>query len=182
MLSTFHSIRYFYNCLSPLQVMPKPVLTLLDLSFPLASSDLGAETLENEFMMNNFHLSQVHFSHPILYAYHTTVVLFNCTCQHVSCIWEISACIIFKIGLLLLFITLLEGLEFSCSCGSVAQKFTCLSLQIPKRMEEVTLAGLDTSSLDDEAFNLEAAQDRCILRLIASCCNGKFLQLIHKCL
>lgn len=86
MLSTFHSIRYFYNCLFPLQVMPKPVLTLLDLSFPLASSDLGAETLENEFMMNNFHLSQVYFSHPILYAYHTTVVLFNCTCQHVSCI------------------------------------------------------------------------------------------------
>lgn len=41
-------------------------------------------------------------------------------------------------------------------------------------------AGLDTSLLDDEAFNLEAAQDRCILRLIASCCNGKSLKLIHK--
>lgn len=34
-------------------------------------------------------------------------------------------------------------------------------------------AGLDTTAVDDEAFNVEAAQDRCILRLIASCCNGK---------
>lgn len=42
-------------------------------------------------------------------------------------------------------------------------------------MEEMTSAGLDTSSLDDESFNFEAAQDRCILRLIASCCNGEFL-------
>ena len=44
---------------SSFQVMPKPVLTLLDLSFPLASSDLGAETLENEFILKNMHLSQV---------------------------------------------------------------------------------------------------------------------------
>ena len=36
-------------------------------------------------------------------------------------------------------------------------------------------AGLDTASLDDEAFTMEAAQDRCILRLIASCCNGEYL-------
>ncbi|KAI9174226.1 hypothetical protein LWI28_014153 [Acer negundo] len=83
------------------QVMPKPVLTLLDLSFPLASSDLGAETLENEFILNNINLSQ-----------------------------------------------------------------------IQKRIEETASAGLDISSLDDEAFNTEAAQDRCILRLIAACCNG----------
>ncbi|KAK7845380.1 wd repeat and hmg-box dna-binding protein 1 [Quercus suber] len=83
------------------QVMPKPVLTLLNLSFPVASSDLGAEALENEFILNNMHL-----------------------------------------------------------------------LQIQKRMEEMAGAGLDTTSLDDEAFNTEAAQDRCILRLIASCCNG----------
>lgn len=48
-------------------------------------------------------------------------------------------------------------------------------MQIQKRMEEKANAGLDTSSLDDEAFNLEAAQDRCILRLIASCCNGEFV-------
>lgn len=82
-------------------VMPKPVLTLLNLSFPLASSDLGSEALENEFIMNNMHL-----------------------------------------------------------------------FEIQKRMEEMDRAGLDPSSLDDDAFNLEAAQDRCILRLIASCCNG----------
>ncbi|XP_054806896.1 protein ENHANCER OF LHP1 1 isoform X1 [Prosopis cineraria] len=83
------------------QVMPKPVLTLLNLSFPLASSDLGSEALENEFIMNNMHL-----------------------------------------------------------------------FEIQKRMDEMAVAGLDAGSLDDEAFNLEAAQDRCILRLIASCCNG----------
>lgn len=41
------------------QVLPKPVLTLLNLSFPLASSDLGEEALENEFMLNNLHRSQV---------------------------------------------------------------------------------------------------------------------------
>lgn len=44
---------------SSFQVMPKPVLSLLNLSFPLASSDLGAEALENEFMLNSMHLSQV---------------------------------------------------------------------------------------------------------------------------
>ncbi|KAI4344011.1 hypothetical protein L6164_011288 [Bauhinia variegata] len=82
------------------QVMPKPVLTLLNLSFPLASSDLGSEALEHEFIMNSTRL-----------------------------------------------------------------------FEIQKRMEEMASAGFDTSSLDDEAFNMEAAQDRCILRLIASCCN-----------
>lgn len=41
------------------QATPKPVLTLLDLSFPLAASDLGAESLENEFIVTNMHLSQV---------------------------------------------------------------------------------------------------------------------------
>ncbi|XP_065879625.1 protein ENHANCER OF LHP1 1 [Euphorbia lathyris] len=83
------------------QVMPKPVLTLVNLSFPLASSDLGADALENEFILNNMHLSQIR-----------------------------------------------------------------------RRMEEAAIAGLDTGSIDDEAFNMEAAQDKCILRLIASCCNG----------
>jgi hypothetical protein len=39
--------------------MPKPVLTIVELSFPLASSDLGANSLENEFMMKKLHLSQV---------------------------------------------------------------------------------------------------------------------------
>ncbi|KAL0463724.1 UNVERIFIED_CONTAM: hypothetical protein Slati_0260000 [Sesamum latifolium] len=83
------------------QSTPKPVLTLLDLSFPLACSDLGADSLENEFMMNNMHLSLVQRS-----------------------------------------------------------------------MEERAASGHDTTSLDDEAFNLETSLDRCILRLIASCCNG----------
>ncbi|KAL0396910.1 UNVERIFIED_CONTAM: hypothetical protein Scaly_0139400 [Sesamum calycinum] len=83
------------------QSTPKPVLTLLDLSFPLACSDLGADSLENEFMMNNMHLSLVQRS-----------------------------------------------------------------------IEERAASGHDTASLDDEAFNLETSLDRCILRLIASCCNG----------
>ncbi|CAI0412559.1 unnamed protein product [Linum tenue] len=83
------------------QVMPKPILTLLDLSSPLASSDLGADVLENEFILNNLHL-----------------------------------------------------------------------FQIQKRIEESSSDGRDTTDLDDEAFSTEAAQDRCILRLIASCCNS----------
>lgn len=83
------------------QATPKPVLTLLDLSFPLATSDLGAESLENEFIVTNMHLSQ-----------------------------------------------------------------------IQNRLEAAAGVGEDTSSLDDEAFNTETALDRCILRLIASCCNG----------
>lgn len=48
-------------------------------------------------------------------------------------------------------------------------------MQIQKSMEEMDNAGLDASSLDDDAFKLEAAQDKCILKLIASCCNGEFL-------
>ncbi|PIN06279.1 WD40 repeat protein [Handroanthus impetiginosus] len=83
------------------QSTPKPVLTLLDLSFPLASSDLGADSLENEFIMTNMHLSR-----------------------------------------------------------------------IQRSIEERAASGHDTTSLDDEAFNLETSLDRCILRLIASCCNG----------
>ncbi|XP_075479186.1 protein ENHANCER OF LHP1 1 [Primulina tabacum] len=83
------------------QCTPKPVLTLLDLTFPLASSDLGADSLENEFIMHNMHLSQ-----------------------------------------------------------------------IQKRIEEMGALGHDITSLDDEAFDLETSLDRCILRLIASCCNG----------
>ena len=46
-------------------------------------------------------------------------------------------------------------------------------IQIQKQIEEMSGSGLDTTSLDDEAFNVEAAQDKCILRLIASCCNGQ---------
>lgn len=41
---------------------------------------------------------------------------------------------------------------------------------------------LDASSPDDEAFKLEAGQDKCILRLITSCCNSVFiLRLIIGC-
>lgn len=48
------------------QVMPKPVLTPLNLSFPLASSDLGgSEAHEKEFMMNNLRLYEVCFSYTL---------------------------------------------------------------------------------------------------------------------
>ncbi|CAL5073973.1 unnamed protein product [Urochloa decumbens] len=83
------------------QVMPKPVLTILELSFPIASSDLGANSLENEFMMRKLHLSQ-----------------------------------------------------------------------IQNKIDEMAALGLDTTAYDDEAFNMEAGLDRCILRLISSCCSG----------
>ncbi|KAG5522671.1 hypothetical protein RHGRI_034720 [Rhododendron griersonianum] len=83
------------------QVIPKPVLNLMDLSFPLASSDLGADNLENEFILHNLHLSQIN-----------------------------------------------------------------------KTIEEMMSTGQDTTSLDDEAFNMDASLDRCIFKLIASCCNG----------
>ncbi|KAL9267033.1 ENHANCER OF LHP1 1-like protein, partial [Drosera capensis] len=87
------------------KVNPKPVLTLLDLSIPLACSDLGADVLENEFILRNIQL------------------------------WKTQ-----------------------------------------KRIDEMMSLGLDTTALDDEAFNMETALDRCILRLIASCCNGDKLQ------
>lgn len=82
-------------------VTPKPVLTLLDLSFPLPSSDLGAGDLENEFIMSNLQLSRTQM-----------------------------------------------------------------------KIKERAGAGLDTTALEDEAFNTETAIDRCILRLIATCCNS----------
>ncbi|KAF9593767.1 hypothetical protein IFM89_025392, partial [Coptis chinensis] len=82
-------------------VMPKPVLTLLGLSIPLASSDLGADDLEKEFILSNLNLTQAE-----------------------------------------------------------------------KKIEELAAAGLDTSSQDKEAFDLEFSLDKCILRLIAACCNG----------
>lgn len=42
-----------------IQVMPKPILTLFNLSFPLASSDLGASEYENELIFCNMRISQV---------------------------------------------------------------------------------------------------------------------------
>lgn len=49
------------------QAVPKPVLSVFPLSFLVASSDLGPNDLENEFLMNSLHLSQVctcHFLTP----------------------------------------------------------------------------------------------------------------------
>lgn len=46
-------------CIFLFQVSSKPVLSLLDLSYPLASSDLGADTLEKEFIFRNTRLLQV---------------------------------------------------------------------------------------------------------------------------
>ncbi|CAO2181596.1 unnamed protein product [Urochloa humidicola] len=83
------------------KVMPKPVLTLLELSFPIASSDLGVNSLENEFMMSKLHLSQ-----------------------------------------------------------------------IQNKMDEMVALGLHTTAYADEAFNMEAGLDRCILSLISCCCSG----------
>lgn len=77
------------------------------------------------------------------------------------------------IGFLQIFLNT-KGYEKSST--NAVQRLRLLELcfcQIQKRMEEMAGAGLDTTSLDDEAFNTEAAQDRCILRLIASCCNGE---------
>lgn len=51
------------------------------------------------------------------------------------------------------------------------------SSQVQRRIDQMAVACLDTTSLGDEAFNIEAAQDRCILRLIASCCNGEMLHI-----
>ncbi|MCL7035969.1 hypothetical protein MKW94_022549 [Papaver nudicaule] len=48
-------------CKNPLTyplVTPKPVLTLLNLLFPLASSDLGANVFENKLMLKSLSLSQ----------------------------------------------------------------------------------------------------------------------------
>ncbi|KAK9105292.1 hypothetical protein Scep_022136 [Stephania cephalantha] len=44
--------------------------------------------------------------------------------------------------------------------------------QTHKKIENMATAGLDTVSLEDEAFDLEASLDKCILRLIAACCNA----------
>ncbi|KAF3781211.1 WD repeat and HMG-box DNA-binding protein 1 [Nymphaea thermarum] len=83
------------------QVAPKPVLTPFSLACPLASSDLGADDLEKEFMMNNLYIVQA------------------------------------------------EG-----------------------KIAEMAALGLDTTLQDEEILNLEASLDRCILKLIASCCKG----------
>uniref|UniRef100_A0A1J3CIA0 WD repeat and HMG-box DNA-binding protein 1 n=1 Tax=Noccaea caerulescens TaxID=107243 RepID=A0A1J3CIA0_NOCCA len=46
-----------------------------------------------------------------------------------------------------------------------------------RRVDEMALSGVDTTALEDEAFDLEVSQDKCILRLISSCCSSdKFLR------
>eukprot|EP01018_Ginkgo_biloba_P014897 Gb_40172 [translate_table: standard] len=83
------------------QVNPKPVLSVLNLSLPLACSDLGADDLENEYLRGSLLLSET-----------------------------------------------LRKVEETATCGSEAQ------------IEE------------DNIFKMEAALDRCLLRLIANCCKG----------
>lgn len=46
--------------------------------------------------------------------------------------------------------------------------------QIRKKIKDMEACGLDVTALDDEAFNLEVKLDRCILKLIASCCHSKY--------
>lgn len=70
-----------------------------------------------------------------------------------------------------MFLSVLKG-----SICDIVFNRCCLS-QIQKKIEEMAALGLDTIALDDEAFNMEAALDRCILRLISSCCNGTRLEL-----
>lgn len=43
----------------------------------------------------------------------------------------------------------------------------------------MTLSGVDTTALEDEAFDMEVSQDKCILRLISSCCSSK--SIIYMC-
>ncbi|XP_010495876.1 PREDICTED: WD repeat and HMG-box DNA-binding protein 1-like [Camelina sativa] len=83
------------------QVTPKPILTILDLSLPLASSDLGAASLENELILKQLRLYETQ-----------------------------------------------------------------------QRVDDMALAGVDTTALEDEAFDMEVSQDKCILRLISSCCSS----------
>ncbi|VVB16977.1 unnamed protein product [Arabis nemorensis] len=82
-------------------VTPKPILTILDLSLPLASSDLGATSLENELILKQLRLYETQ-----------------------------------------------------------------------RRVDDMTLSGVDTTALEDEAFDIEVCQDKCILRLISSCCSS----------
>lgn len=44
----------------------------------------------------------------------------------------------------------------------------------------MALSGVDTTALEDEAFDLEVSQDKCILKLISSCCSSKSIYL-HAC-
>ncbi|KAJ0962258.1 hypothetical protein J5N97_030086 [Dioscorea zingiberensis] len=48
--------------------------------------------------------------------------------------------------------------------------------QVQNKIEEMVAAGIDATALNDEAFNIEASMDRCILKLIASCCSSDKLR------
>ncbi|CAN8268394.1 unnamed protein product [Cochlearia groenlandica] len=88
------------------QVTPKPILTILDLALPLASSDLGAASLENELMLKQLRLYETQ-----------------------------------------------------------------------RRVDDMAMLNVDTTTLEDEAFDQQVSQDKCILRLISSCCNSdKFVR------
>ncbi|CAF1708397.1 protein ENHANCER OF LHP1 1 [Brassica napus] len=88
------------------QVTPKPILSILDFSLPLASSDLGAASLENEFIIKQLRLYETQ-----------------------------------------------------------------------RRVDDMAFAEVDTTAIEDEAFDLVFSQDRCILRLISSCCSrDKFVR------
>lgn len=83
------------------QVAPKPVLSVLNLSLPLACSDLGADDLENEYLRGSLLLSQMQ-----------------------------------------------------------------------KKAEDAVACGRESNMEEDSIFKMEAALDRCLLRLIANCCKG----------
>jgi chromosome transmission fidelity protein 4 len=83
------------------QVAPKPVLSVLNLSLPLACSDLGADDLENEYLRGSLVLSQMQ-----------------------------------------------------------------------KKAEDAAACGRESNMEEDCIFKMEAALDRCLLRLIANCCKG----------
>ncbi|KAH9314433.1 hypothetical protein KI387_023060 [Taxus chinensis] len=82
------------------QVSPKPILSVLNLSLPLACSDLGADDLENELLRDSLLLSQME-----------------------------------------------RKAEEAAACSSEIHT-------------------------ENDIFKMEAALDRCLLRLIANCCKG----------
>lgn len=75
----------------------------------------------------------------------------------------------------LVFLAFLNPILFKVILISPLKLLDLMPSQIQKRMEDMAGACLDTTALDDESFNMEATQDRCILRLIASCCNGELV-------
>ncbi|ONK68237.1 uncharacterized protein A4U43_C05F9120 [Asparagus officinalis] len=75
-------------------------------------------------------------------------------------------------GVLRVFGNLYGGTWLPIFSASKAKKSEDENYWAQKKIEEVAASGLDTTILEDETFNMEASIDRCILRLIASCCNA----------